>query len=48
MKLLLTIIFLFVGTMSFGQEQFSKKEVRKFQKELNKHYADPEKSPLTE
>src|SRR5690554_768459 len=46
MKTFLTLLFLFSGIISFGQEQFSKKTVRKFQKEMNEYYANPEKSPL--
>lgn len=35
-----------ITMFSFGQERFSKKAVKEFQKELNNFYADPEKSPL--
>ncbi len=48
MKQFLTIVFLFVGIIGIGQEQFSEEDVRKFQEELNKQYANPEKSPLLE
>lgn len=46
MKTFWTVIFISLGIISFGQEQFSKKDVKKFQKEMNEHYANPEKSPL--
>lgn len=48
MKTFWTVFFLYLGIISFGQEQFNKKSVKKFQKELNEHYANPEKSPLLE
>lgn len=46
MKTFWTVFFLYLGIISFGQEQFNKRSVKKFQKELNEHYANPEKSPL--
>src|SRR5690554_98256 len=46
MKTFWTVLFLFLGIVGFGQEQFSKKTVKKFQKEMNEYYAKSEKSPL--
>jgi len=46
MKTFWTVLFLFLGIVGFGQEQFSKKTVKKFQKEMNEYYANSEKSPL--
>src|SRR5690606_17826820 len=46
MKSFWTILFLSIVFLGFGQEKFSKKVVKEFQKEINNLYADSEKSPL--
>ena len=47
MRVTLVLIFLALFNFGFGQEQFDKAVVEKFQKELNSEFADAKTSPLT-
>ena len=47
MKSLFSIVFIFASSLFFAQENATQ-TAQEFQDELNKSYADKEKSPLTE
>lgn len=48
MKTIIVVVTFFISFLSIAQQKFSKESVLEFQKELNEHYSDPEKSPLLE
>ena len=47
MKTVLTLVFIALFNLGFGQEKFDTAAVEKFQKDLNTEYADAKTSPLT-
>jgi len=48
MKILLHFVFLFVVSSTFSQEKFDKSVSEAFQNNLNKEFAEVDKSPLTQ